>query len=192
MGVEGIPLNWWNIHVFKVIGAKLGGVLEIAKVTLDFSFLNYAKIRVKGFRNGFLPSVLEMPRGSDMVILGIFPLMERHSSPLVGTRRALGPAFRRGDAVRSFFDASIPLPQEISNGAYEEKVNGEDSSKIGGKVVKATKAAPNNEKSIYEKDASNKEGHMGLSPLSIIYSNLMDIYINNYNWVFSFCNKLHV
>ena len=47
MEIEGIPLNWWNIHVFKVIGLKLGGVLEIAKETLDFSFLNYAKIRVK-------------------------------------------------------------------------------------------------------------------------------------------------
>ena len=43
-GIEGIPLNWWNVHVFKVIGANVGGVLEIAKETLDFSFLNYAKI----------------------------------------------------------------------------------------------------------------------------------------------------
>ena len=46
VGIEGIPLNWWNIHVFKVIGAKLGGFLEIDKETIAFSFLNYAKIRV--------------------------------------------------------------------------------------------------------------------------------------------------
>ena len=117
-----------------------------------------------------------------MVMLGIFLLIERHSSPSVGSCRALGPAFRRGDAVRNSFDASIPMPQEISNGASEEKVNGEDSSEIGGEVVKATKAAPNNETSIYEKDATNREGHVGLSPIKIIYLNLMDIYINNYGY----------
>ena len=46
VGIEGIPLNWWNLHTLKLIGAKLG-VVEIAKETLDCSFLNYAKIRVK-------------------------------------------------------------------------------------------------------------------------------------------------
>ena len=38
VGIEGIPLNWWNIHAFKVIGAKLGGVVEIAKVLLTVVF----------------------------------------------------------------------------------------------------------------------------------------------------------
>ena len=44
VGVEGIPLNWWNIHALKVIDAKLGGVVEIAKETLDCSYISYAKI----------------------------------------------------------------------------------------------------------------------------------------------------
>ena len=73
-GIEGIPLNWWNIHVLKVIGAKLGGLLEIDKETTAFSVLNFAKIRAKGFTYGFLPSVLELPRGSDTIMLGAFPL----------------------------------------------------------------------------------------------------------------------
>ena len=68
VGIEGIPLNWWNFHVFKVIGAKVKGLLKIDKETIDFSFINYAKIRVKGFNTGFLPFVLEMPRGSDTVM----------------------------------------------------------------------------------------------------------------------------
>ena len=53
VGIEGIPLNWWNLHALKVIGSKLGGVLEIAKETLERSFLTYAKVRVAGFGNGF-------------------------------------------------------------------------------------------------------------------------------------------
>ena len=129
MGIEGIPLNWWNIHVFKVIGAKLG-VLEIAKETMDFSFLNYAKIRViKGFSNEFLPSVLEMPQGSDTVMRGIFPLMGRRSPP---SARALGPALRRGVAVRNYFDSLISMPQDVSNSAEALKGKGKQTDSITG------------------------------------------------------------
>ncbi|PON62721.1 hypothetical protein PanWU01x14_136330 [Parasponia andersonii] len=30
VGVTGAPLQWWNKHVFKVIGYKLGGLLDVA------------------------------------------------------------------------------------------------------------------------------------------------------------------
>ena len=63
------------------------------------------KFELKGFSNGFLPSILEMPQCSDMVMMGIFPLLDSHSSPPIGSCRALGPAFRRGTAVRGSFDA---------------------------------------------------------------------------------------
>ena len=99
VGIEGIPLNWWNIHALKAIGAKLG-VMEIAKETIDLTFLAYAKLRVSGFNNGFLPSVLEMPRGSDSVFLGIFPLIDKQIPVLNGSCRALGPAFRRAQSLR--------------------------------------------------------------------------------------------
>ena len=95
MGIEGIPLNWWNIHALKVIGAKLGGLVDIAKETLDRSFLTFAKIRVSGFNNGFLPSVLEMPWGSHYVMLGIFPLYDKWGPIPFGSGSSLGPAFRR-------------------------------------------------------------------------------------------------
>ena len=55
VGIESIPLNWWNIHAIKTIGAKLGGVMEIAKETIDRTFLTYAKIRVSGLKVDFYP-----------------------------------------------------------------------------------------------------------------------------------------
>ena len=30
IGIEGLPLLMWNIHVFKVIGEACGGFLEVA------------------------------------------------------------------------------------------------------------------------------------------------------------------
>lgn len=44
MGIEGLPINWWNIHLMRIIGSMLGGLVDVAKETLDFSFLRYAKI----------------------------------------------------------------------------------------------------------------------------------------------------
>ena len=63
-------------------------------------FLILLKLEFKGFSNGFLPSVLEMPRGSDFVMLGIFPLMEKQPLSFTGSCRSLAPAFRRGVALR--------------------------------------------------------------------------------------------
>ena len=138
VGIEGIPLNWWNIHAIKVIGAKLGGVIEIAKETLDRSFLTYAKIRVSGFYNGFLPSILELPRGSDSVMLGIFPLYDNGASSSVGSGRTLGLAFRRGKVLRrSIVDVNAHFQRVL----HEEGSN--DFSKLntvagGGETVANT------------------------------------------------------
>ena len=120
-GIEGIPLNWWNIHVFKVIGAKLGGLLEIDKETTAFSVLNFAKIRAKGFTYGFLPSVLELPRGSDTIMLGVFPLDEILSPP---SAIALGPAFRRGLQVRNSFEPLNSLTQDVAKSSELLKEKG--------------------------------------------------------------------
>lgn len=35
IGVEGLPLNLWNVHAFKVTCEACGGLLEVAKETLD-------------------------------------------------------------------------------------------------------------------------------------------------------------
>lgn len=46
IGIEGIPLIMWNIHVFKVIGEAYGGFLEVAEKTMNKAYLVYAKIKV--------------------------------------------------------------------------------------------------------------------------------------------------
>ena len=60
IGVEGIPLNMWNIHVFKVIGAKCGGLIDVDRATAEFKFLNHARLQLKGNRQGFIPETLEI------------------------------------------------------------------------------------------------------------------------------------
>ena len=54
IGVEGLPLNLWNLDTFKSIGQTCGGLVEVTKETLDQSFLLYAKLKVKGYKKGFL------------------------------------------------------------------------------------------------------------------------------------------
>ena len=123
VGIEGIPLNWWNIHALKVIGAKLGGVLEIAKETLDCSFLTYAKIRVFGLSSGFLPSVLEMPWRSDSVMLGVFPLNDKWVFFQGGTGRALGSTFMRGAILRkSLADPYFPSLEDKNGLVMEARI----------------------------------------------------------------------
>ena len=60
MGIEGLPLNLWNKHVFKVIGSKCGGLLDIATCTEDLTFLNQALLKLKGKKGGFLQERLEI------------------------------------------------------------------------------------------------------------------------------------
>ena len=61
IGLEGIPLNLWNIHVFKIIGEVCGGLLEVAEETLNKSFLRFAKLKVKGPANGLMNPLMELP-----------------------------------------------------------------------------------------------------------------------------------
>ena len=39
IGIEGIPLLMWNIHVFKIIGEACGGLLEVVEETKNKSHL---------------------------------------------------------------------------------------------------------------------------------------------------------
>ena len=142
VGIEGIPLNWWNIHALKVIGAKLGGLVDIAKETLDRSFLTFAKIRVSGFSNGFLPSVLEMPWGSHFVMLGIFPLNDKRGTIPFGSGTSLGPAFRRGEAMRRFIADPNIQSYGNRNDACKETVIGEVAVPIGREAHVKTKVGP--------------------------------------------------
>ena len=64
----------WNIHVFKVIGEACGGFLGIAEETEKKTFLGYAKIKVKGFENGFMNPVIEIMCEGEQVCMGAFAI----------------------------------------------------------------------------------------------------------------------
>ena len=74
IGIEGLPINMWNIHVSKVIGKSLGGLLEVAPKTRSLKFLKYAKIKVGGLEGGFMDPILEIFCQGLRVSLGIFSI----------------------------------------------------------------------------------------------------------------------
>lgn len=76
IGLEGIPLNLWNIHAFKIIGEVCGGLLEVTEETLNKSFLRFAKLKVKGLANGLMNPLMELPCGGVTLHIGIFSLGE--------------------------------------------------------------------------------------------------------------------
>ena len=60
LGIEGLPFNMWNKHVFKVIGRKCGGLLDIARCTEDFTCLTQAVLKLKGKEGGFIDERMEI------------------------------------------------------------------------------------------------------------------------------------
>ena len=72
IGIKGLPLKMWNIHVFKVIGEACGGLLEVAQETLNKLFMGYAKIKIKGFASGLMNPVIEILCEGEKVCLGAF------------------------------------------------------------------------------------------------------------------------
>lgn len=55
IGIEGLPLNLWNIHVFKVIGERCGGLIDVDKCTIEKKLLSHAKVQLRGSTKGFIP-----------------------------------------------------------------------------------------------------------------------------------------
>lgn len=74
IGVDGLPLNLWNLDTFKLIGEACGGLLEVSKETVDQSFLRFAKLKVKGQQNGFLDPIVEIPCEDVIIHVGLFSL----------------------------------------------------------------------------------------------------------------------
>ena len=60
IGIEGLPINYWNIQVFKEIGQKCGGLMDVARCTFDFTFLSFAINRLRGKKDGFIPEYMEI------------------------------------------------------------------------------------------------------------------------------------
>ena len=93
IGIEGLPLQMWNIHVFKVIGEACGGLLEVAEETLKKSYLGFAKIKIKGFESGLMNPIIEILCQGEKVCLGAFSI----SGPKGGVRgyRSAGVTTRK-------------------------------------------------------------------------------------------------
>ena len=74
IGIEGLPLKMWNIHVFKVIGEACGGLLEVLGETLQKLYLGYVKLKIKGFETCMMNAVIEILCEGEKVYLGAFSI----------------------------------------------------------------------------------------------------------------------
>uniref|UniRef100_A0A803PX19 DUF4283 domain-containing protein n=1 Tax=Cannabis sativa TaxID=3483 RepID=A0A803PX19_CANSA len=53
IGVKGLPLNIWNMKVFRKIGDLCGGLLDVEKDTAEMNFLHHLRIKLEGDNNDF-------------------------------------------------------------------------------------------------------------------------------------------
>ncbi|KAI8027750.1 hypothetical protein LOK49_LG02G03124 [Camellia lanceoleosa] len=60
ISVCDLPFNLWKDRVFEWIGSKCGGLIEVDRRTRNFGNLFEARLKVKGFGNGFLPANLHV------------------------------------------------------------------------------------------------------------------------------------
>ena len=74
IGVEGLSLNLWNMETFRKIGEACGGLIEVGPETKNQSFLLYAMLKVKGFSNGYLHPIAQIPCENEMVHVGLFSI----------------------------------------------------------------------------------------------------------------------
>ncbi|XP_028076036.1 uncharacterized protein LOC114278219 [Camellia sinensis] len=56
ISVCDLPFNFWNNRVFEWIRSKCGGLLEVDSRTRNFENLFEARLKVRGYGNGFLPA----------------------------------------------------------------------------------------------------------------------------------------
>ncbi|XP_062073106.1 uncharacterized protein LOC133777487 isoform X2 [Humulus lupulus] len=74
IGIEGIPLNIWNTHVFKVIGTLCGGLMAVDKGSLEMRDISFARLRMFGDSNGFIPGSISLPYEGSNIVLKLFNL----------------------------------------------------------------------------------------------------------------------
>lgn len=77
IGVEGLPLNMWNINAFKVLGRMCGGLLDVDITTAEKTLLVHARLKLKGFEGGFIPENLSVLCWGKETKLKFFALNDR-------------------------------------------------------------------------------------------------------------------
>ena len=89
IGIEGLTLSLWNKHVFKVIGSKCSGLMDIARCTVDLTCLTHAEVKLEGKEGGFLQEKLEIFCWGKRVQITFF-LLNSHKTQLHGKQHSLG------------------------------------------------------------------------------------------------------
>ncbi|KAF4366336.1 hypothetical protein G4B88_012806 [Cannabis sativa] len=74
IGVKGLPLNIWNMKLFRKIGALCGGLLDVEKDTAEMNFLHHLRVKLEGDNNGFVPESLSLEFEKSVYKLELFKL----------------------------------------------------------------------------------------------------------------------
>lgn len=78
IGIEGLPLNMWNNHVFKVLGSSCGGLLDVDINTAEKTFLPHARLQFRGLEGGFIPQNLNIHCWGEEITLKLFAVNDRN------------------------------------------------------------------------------------------------------------------
>ncbi|KAF4378518.1 hypothetical protein F8388_022339 [Cannabis sativa] len=74
IGIQGLPLNLWNMKSFRKIGARCGGLLDVDKDTAEASFLSHLRLQLMGDDFGFIPETISLNHDNMNLELKLFKL----------------------------------------------------------------------------------------------------------------------
>uniref|UniRef100_A0A803QQM3 Reverse transcriptase domain-containing protein n=1 Tax=Cannabis sativa TaxID=3483 RepID=A0A803QQM3_CANSA len=74
IGVHGLPLNLWNMKIFRKIGERCGGLLDVDKDTAEASMLSHLRLQLQGDEFGFIPETIIMSQDNTSFELKFFKL----------------------------------------------------------------------------------------------------------------------
>ncbi|KAK9131569.1 hypothetical protein Sjap_012056 [Stephania japonica] len=76
IGIDGLPLELWSRASFESIGNLCGGLMEVAPETTDLSFLCVAKLKLKGWNDGFISENLSINVHGRLIQVRLFRTSE--------------------------------------------------------------------------------------------------------------------
>ncbi|KAF4373739.1 hypothetical protein G4B88_002243 [Cannabis sativa] len=74
IGVEGVPLNLWNLEIMGKIGDLCGGLLDVEKDTAEKNFLHHMRLKLRGDEQGFINNSILLRHGGVEFSLKLFKL----------------------------------------------------------------------------------------------------------------------
>ncbi|ONI14438.1 hypothetical protein PRUPE_4G281000 [Prunus persica] len=90
IGINGLPMHWWNKEFFQRIGLECGGLLQVDQRTENYLYLFEARIKTRKNFIGFLPEILTLTEGTESYHVKIRPISpairptrSRHGQPRI-------------------------------------------------------------------------------------------------------------